>query len=182
MAYSKWLADVGRPPQVPPPLAHLYLDRAGRYHVLASGRANHAGRGSWQGITGNSRAIGIEAENTGRQEWPQVQLDAYDAGVAALLLHIGRPASHLCGHREWAKPAGRKWDPGGIDLDAMRTRVAELMVPQPEADQLTTAEVQKLRQLIAAWESVDSNPTFPAYTIPHTRDARAGAPQHHRRS
>lgn len=170
--YAHWLAEVGRPPAVPPPLAHLYLERAGRYHVLASGRANHAGTGGWRGYTGNSSAIGIEAENTGRQDWPTVQYDAYVAGVAAILRHLGHTADHLCGHKEWATPAGRKWDPGGIDMNAMRADVGALLVPGTQPDTLTTDEVLKLRQLIAAWESVGSNPTFPIYTIGHVRESR----------
>src|SRR4051812_6130334 len=82
-------------PDLQGPLAQLGLGRDGTYYVIAAGRANHAGAGSWQGVTsGNSRFIGIEAENTGKTDdaWPEVQMDAYRRGVSALLRHLNRPA------------------------------------------------------------------------------------------
>ena len=107
------------------PLGHLGLTRTGKYVAIASGVANHAGAGSWQGITGNRHAVGIEAYNDGRGEpWPAVQIDAYDRGVAAILKKLDLPASRLCGHKEWAP--GRKIDPNGIDMVAMRARVERL--------------------------------------------------------
>src|SRR5262245_7260143 len=60
------------------PLAQLGLGRDGTWFVVAAGRANHAGKGEWQGIkTGNTSFIGIEAENTGLADdpWPEVQMD-----------------------------------------------------------------------------------------------------------
>src|SRR3990172_1563 len=123
-------------PDLPGPLCHLGLDRQGRYHIIAAGKANHAGAGSWKDANESVEAIGIEAFNYGksipfptREPWPQVQLDAYDHGVAALLGHIGRDASHYCGHREWATPPGRKPHPSAIDLGAMRGRIAAIMEP-----------------------------------------------------
>jgi hypothetical protein len=48
------------------PLSQLFLARDGTYHVVAAGRAHHAGPGKWQDVTnGNAHFIGIEAENTG---------------------------------------------------------------------------------------------------------------------
>jgi len=130
----------GRPPSdpkpLPGPLCHLGLVRGGAYFIVAAGKANHAGAGQWDGANESVEAIGIEAFNWGasipfptRELWSPVQLDAYDRGVAALLAHIGQDASHFCGHREWATPPGRKPDPSGIDLDAMRARVAAIMEP-----------------------------------------------------
>ncbi len=63
---------------LPGPLSQLGLGRDGTCYIVAAGRANHAGRQIWQGITtGNSSFIGIEAENTGKDDdpWPAVQLD-----------------------------------------------------------------------------------------------------------
>src|SRR6185295_7066367 len=78
------------------PLAQLGLGRDGTYYVIAAGRANHAGPGEWQQQTdGNMNFIGIEAENAGTPSdfpWPDVQMDAYRRGVAAILAHINRPA------------------------------------------------------------------------------------------
>lgn len=115
---------------LPGPLSQLGLGRDGTYYVIAAGRCNHAGDGNWKGITtGNTSFIGIEAENMGTaaDPWPEVQLDAYVRGVAAILKHIGAPSSMCCGHREYALPAGRKSDPHSIDMDAFRVKVAAVM-------------------------------------------------------
>ena len=100
------------------PLSQLCLGRDGTYFIVAAGRANHAGRGEWQGVTsGNTHFIGIEAENTGTEAdmpWPEVQMDAYRRGVAAILTHIGADPIMVCGHKEYALPRGRKPDPLAI--------------------------------------------------------------------
>ena len=97
------------------PLAQLGLGRDGTYFVIAAGRASHAGPGTWQGVTsGNSSFIGIEAENTGLANdnpWPDVQMDAYRRGVAAILKRVGAQPIMAAGHLEYAKPDGRKPDP-----------------------------------------------------------------------
>jgi hypothetical protein len=117
-------------PDLPGPLSQLGIGRDGTCYVIAAGRCNHAGAGSWQGVTdGNSRFIGIEAENTGRPDdspWPEVQLDACRRAVAAILAHAGQPASMCAGHKEYALPAGRKSDPP-FDMDTFRRAVASFM-------------------------------------------------------
>ena len=115
---------------LPGPLAQLGLGRDGTWYVIAAGRCNHAGAGAWLGnVNGNSNFIGIEAENTGGANdfpWPQVQVDAYQHGVAAILSHLGRSASDCCGHKEYALPAGRKTDPH-FDMDVFRAAVRAIM-------------------------------------------------------
>lgn len=112
------------------PLAQLGLGRDGTYYVVAAGRCNHAGRGVWKGVTtGNSSFIGIEAENTGLMDdtpWPEVQIDAYHRGVAAILAHIGQAVDFCAGHKEFALPLGRKDDPS-FDMDVFRSAVAAIM-------------------------------------------------------
>ncbi len=131
-------------PGLPGPLSQLGLGRDGTWFIIAAGRANHAGRGEWRGITaGNSTFIGIEAENSGTEPWPAVQLDAYRRGCAALLGHMGAPADMCVGHKEWALPRGRKPDPHSIDMDAFRAEVAAIMagaVAPPPLIPRTTAE------------------------------------------
>lgn len=123
-------------PDLPGPLAQLGLGRDGTFYVLAAGRCNHAGAGEWQGSPlGNSRFIGIEAENTGRPDdpWPPVQMEAYRRGVAALLKQLGLDAMACAGHGEYARPAGRKSDPS-FDMAAFRAGVAAILagtVPAP---------------------------------------------------
>jgi hypothetical protein len=115
---------------LPGPLAQLGLGRDGTYFVIAAGRANHAGRGSFRNITnGNSNFIGIEAENTGLKTdfpYPEVQMDAYRRGVAAILKRIGQGKEFCAGHKEYAKPSGRKIDTL-FDMGAFRLSVGEIM-------------------------------------------------------
>lgn len=124
-------------PGLPGPLAQLGLGRDGTFYVIAAGLCNHAGPGVWQGIsTGNTNFIGIEAENTGMPndaKWPEVQLDAYRRGVAAILMHIKRSVSFCAGHKEYATPLGRKQDPD-FDMHAFRQAVSDIMsgvTPKP---------------------------------------------------
>lgn len=113
------------------PLCHLQLNRDGVFIVIASGRANHAGRGSWPGIRyGNTQTIGIEAANTGTGEpWPDAQIEAYIRGTAAIVKHLGSSVDNVVGHKEWAP--SRKIDPKGIDMDQMRKLVSEA-ISNPE--------------------------------------------------
>lgn len=114
---------------LPGPLAQLGLGRDGTYYVVAAGRANHAGRGEWNGLaSGNSSFVGIEAENGGRvgDDWPDVQMDSYWRGVAAILKHIDAGAGMCCGHKEYAHPRGRKPDPL-FDMDLFRSHIRSVM-------------------------------------------------------
>jgi hypothetical protein len=114
---------------LPGPLSQLGLGRDGTYYVIAAGRCNHAGVGSWRSIsTGNSSFIGVEAENTGsaNDSWPEVQMDAYRRGVAAVLTHVGRGPELCVGHKEYALPQGRKPDPN-FDMEQFRQAVAGFM-------------------------------------------------------
>lgn len=157
------------------PLAQLFLARDGTFWVLAAGKANHAGEGGWKGLVGNSTVIGIEAESTGKDGWPPEQYEPYVRGTAALLRRIGRNAEWVCGHKEWATPPGRKWDPGSMNMDAFRADVARHLIPEElPLDHLTPKEIEKLRTLIRSVESVDSNMTFAQYAIKHIREARKG--------
>src|ERR1700757_27556 len=71
-------------PDLRGPLAQLGLGRDGTFYLIAAGRCNHAGVGSWNGVAaGNSHFIGIETENPGLANdlpWPDVQMDAYRHG------------------------------------------------------------------------------------------------------
>jgi peptidoglycan hydrolase-like protein with peptidoglycan-binding domain len=133
-------------PDLQGPLAQLGLGRDGTYYVVAAGKCNHAGAGSWKGITtGNTSFVAIEAENTGLANdtpWPTVQMDAYRRGVAAVLMQIKRSADFCTGHKEYALPAGRKTDPD-FDMDTFRkgvsaildgTAPAPVLIPKSEPD------------------------------------------------
>lgn len=117
---------------LPGPLCQLALSRTGVVHILAAGKANHAGRGAWRGQTSSSGTIGIEAEHPGgAARWPSAQHDAYVQLCAALCRHLHVDPHRVCGHKEWALPAGRKVDPN-LDMDVFRAQVrAHLVTPAP---------------------------------------------------
>ena len=164
-------------PDVPGPLANVVLARDGTAIVIASGRANHAGRGSWRLITGNSLMFGIEAENTGLGEpWPSVQLDAYVRCCAAMARRWRFPVEMVCAHREWAP--GRKIDPTGIDMDDFRARVATRLgrtptpAPAPVLEEqfmpaLTDAEQ---RELLRRVRSIDATAARKPVPVRDPRD------------
>ena len=114
---------------LPGPLSQLCLGRDGTYFVVAAGRASHAGRGEWRGVTaGNSSFIGIEAENTGRADdpWPAVQMEAYRRGVAAILRKIRADETMCCGHKEFRRPLGFKADPS-FDMGQFRADIRRIL-------------------------------------------------------
>jgi hypothetical protein len=117
---------------LPGPLCQIALSRSGVVHMIASGKANHAGRGEWRGQTQSARTIGIEAEHPGGNgRWPDQQYAAYVALCAALCRYLEVDANRVCGHKEWALPRGRKSDPN-FDMDIFRTQVrAALATPKP---------------------------------------------------
>ncbi|MEU4591843.1 peptidoglycan recognition protein family protein [Micromonospora aurantiaca (nom. illeg.)] len=129
----------------PPPIAQLYLSRSGAFHVVASGRCNHALQG-WGGNLkgyGNTNLIGIEAQNDNRgQPWPAVQLDAYQRGVAAICKHMGWSANKVAAHRE--HQPGAKSDPSGIDMTAFRARVTAILAGKDDDMANFTADHAKV--------------------------------------
>jgi hypothetical protein len=115
--------------KVPGPLAQIGLGRDGTCYLVSAGRCNHAGVGVWKSVTaGNSHFIGIEAENRGdgSEPWSPLQLQAYHHLAAAILRHENRSVEWCVGHKEFAKPAGRKIDPN-FDMNSFRLRVQAVL-------------------------------------------------------
>jgi hypothetical protein len=112
------------PPGLAGPLCHLGLSRTGTVYVVAAGLAWHAGMSRSLDFS-NSRALGIEAENSGYEDWPRVQVDAWVTLTAALCeAYAVDPQRRVLGHKETCFPPRRKIDPRGIDMPLMRVRVA----------------------------------------------------------
>ena len=133
---ARLIAELGNG-TTPPPLSQCWVDTAGRWHLLASGRANHAGIGDgWGRIranNGNADAIGIETDHTVGEAWPPALLTSLRRGTAVLLRHLGASAGDaLAGHKEYA-PA-RKIDPAGLNMAAERRAVAAI---NPEEDDMS---------------------------------------------
>lgn len=102
---------------LPGPLCQVLIGRDNTCYVIAAGRANHAGRGSYAGVTGNSNVYGVEHENTGTgtEPWRADQHETA-AKVHAALLDWKRDG-FVCQHKEWA-PTRKidKWGQSGSDL------------------------------------------------------------------
>lgn len=129
------------------PLCNVYLARNGTCVVVAAGRANHAGAGGFRGLVGNSAAYGIEAESGGDGDWTREMLDAYPRLNAALLSGLGRDASWVASHSEWAPT--RKIDIRDI-IGTVRAKTAAVLntPPTPEDDMpLSDADVAKIWQM-----------------------------------
>lgn len=119
---------------LPGPLAQLGLGRDGTVYVIAAGRASHAGKVN-DARYQNAHAIGIEAENSGNEAWPQAQYDAYVRLTGALMRHY---RCDVRGHKEVAVPKGRKPDPS-FNMDQFRADIAKggglITQPAPGRDQ-----------------------------------------------
>lgn len=116
-------------PDLEGPLANMTLERDGTVRIICNGVAWHAGTGTWPSIgtnNGNAYCLGIEAVYNGG-DITDAQRRAYPMLAAALVRRYGIPVGNVIGHREWATPAGRKSDPGQIDLPAFRATVAALV-------------------------------------------------------
>jgi N-acetylmuramoyl-L-alanine amidase len=129
---------------VPPPLAQLWVDTDGVWHVLAAGRSNHAGLGKGFGRiprdSGNTYAIGVETDHTVGEEWAPGQRNSIIRGFAALADAMSiKPEQSICGHKEYAPD--RKIDPKPMDMDSFRKDVEQLLgsvrgsrgAPQPRS-------------------------------------------------
>jgi hypothetical protein len=121
-----------------------------RIIVVAAGRANHAGTGTWPwgAPSGNGAAIGNEWCGPPGEGWPDVVIELRERVDAALLRWYHWPIEHLTIHWEYATPRGRKIDPSGAwygqpnlgelqhwSPEMWRARVSQkLVLPDPKPD------------------------------------------------
>lgn len=153
--YAWWMTATGRS-DLPPPLCNLALSAELRVYLCAAGNANHAGQAKASGpmpaaSDGSRMYIGIEAMNSGSQGWdsqatlPSGEVITYFEGYARLCAsicyHYGWPASHVRAHKETSVTG--KWDPGLLDMEKFRTRIAAIMKQwkEEEFDMATPKEV-----------------------------------------
>lgn len=126
------------------PLCNVLQGRDDVAYVIAAGRANHAGKGGWKGLTGNSSVYGLEVEHTGygavsrRRHEVSIQIHAAFAEGPTMPGDAGL----VCQHSEWAP--GRKIDFRSLapfTPDLFRVAVAEALQsptpsPIPEDDDM----------------------------------------------
>jgi hypothetical protein len=108
-------------PDLAGPLSHFTISRSGIVYVVAAGQCWHTGA-VLRPEYGNPYAIGIEAEGTGKDPWPEAQMIAYVKLCAVLCVAFGLKASDVLGHKEICSPVGRKPDPN-FDMGTFRVRV-----------------------------------------------------------
>ncbi|MFF9479737.1 peptidoglycan-binding protein [Streptomyces sp. NPDC014733] len=135
-------------PDLPGPLCHGVIDKAGEVHLVGNGRANHAGLGDRNVLQavieeealprphlsdtdGNRRFYGFECINLGDGEdpWPTAQLLAVEKAAAALCRAHGWGARSVIGHKEWQR---EKIDPLGFSMDTLRDRIGTRLSGAPE--------------------------------------------------
>jgi hypothetical protein len=180
--------------QAPGPVSQLYLGRTGIVYLVAAGRCNHGGQGirpGWDdGCTDmNAATVGIEAGNNGVGEpWPDVQIAAYTATVAALCSWYGWTVEQVWLHATTGPPSGgcnSKIDPAGPwrdqpdltrdtwDLDVWRAAVTAAAPPSPPEDEMTDTDWSRMQGLIHdTVMGIVRSDEFNTYV---TRDAQTGA-------
>jgi hypothetical protein len=110
---------------LPGPLCQVLIGYDGTCHVIAAGRANHAGTCNGTGPThqgdGNTQMVGFEIDYDGSQQMSGVQYEASIRAAAAVVKHYSKDHRHCLGHKETSVTG--KWDPGGYSMDTMRDDV-----------------------------------------------------------
>ncbi|MER5388384.1 N-acetylmuramoyl-L-alanine amidase [Saccharopolyspora sp. NPDC002686] len=134
-------------PDLDGPLCHGVIGYDGTVHVIAAGRANHAGKARASGPNpagdGNTLYVGFEWDYQGVNQGPSPeQYDAAVRATRAVLAKLGRPPEAARGHCETSVTG--KIDPGRVDLDKFRRDVA---AASPQEDDLTPEESAILRRI-----------------------------------
>lgn len=115
---------------LPGPLCHVGIDYNGVCHLIAAGRANHAGESNGWGPTssgdGNAQLVGFEIDYDGTQPMSAAQRDAASRASAAVLRRLDHDAEHAGRHAEWSTTG--KWDTGGVTGSQIRSMVAAQLV------------------------------------------------------
>jgi hypothetical protein len=140
-------------PDLTGPLCHVLTGRDNCNVVIAAGRANHAGAGSWNGSSvGNSAYWGVEVENVGTtaEPWRPDQLQNVAEVTAALIGYNAALVADCCMHKEWAPR--RKIDMHSVSGNEMRARVMQLCngTPPPAPPTPPTVDLAAIAAGIAA--------------------------------
>lgn len=132
--------------------AQTWVDTAGTWHIIASGRAPHAGK-VLPGKPSNSTSLGVETDHTANEAWHPALLESTREGIAAILEYWKRGVTSLEFHKTVCSPEGRKIDPWGLELDPERIEVGRRMkkpgitIPNKEEDDMTPEQSAQLDRL-----------------------------------
>lgn len=104
--------------------SQFFLPRDGKLWIVGYGIAWHGGAGSGYGIWDvNAQLTGMEMDNNGTEGWGSAQYWAC-VRINALIIDTIRVGPERCiAHKEWAGKAQGKWDPGGMNMDKLRSDV-----------------------------------------------------------
>jgi hypothetical protein len=128
---------------LPGPLCNLFIARDNTVHVVAAGRANHAGTGGWKHLRGNSSVYGIERENVGTPAEPWTLAQTVVAALCHAALIEGRAgAEYVCRHQEWAPT--RKIDTHTLEGFRLRQMVQHFLNPPPSVNPFPRTLVDRL--------------------------------------
>jgi hypothetical protein len=112
------------------PLSQVGVERDGTWVIVALGRANHNGYGTYvPGWDFGNDSLGLEFYNDGTEPFTDAQMQSGIAGTRAVLLDKGLPAGNVCGHKE--SDPNRKIDPN-FDMAVVRRALA--LPTQPPSD------------------------------------------------
>ena len=122
---------------LPGPLCQALIGYDGTVHVIAAGRANHAGQCNGFGpfTTGdaNAQLVGWEIDYDGDQHMSDAQVDAATLASAAVLRRFGETENYACRHEETSTTG--KWDTGHVSGDQLRAWIRDALAggaPAPE--------------------------------------------------
>lgn len=126
-APSVQLCIDGRP-DLAGPLCHALIGFDGVVHLIAAGRANHAGEALASGPNpagdGNVLYVGFEWDYQGVDQAPSPeQYSTAVRGTVAVLRKLGQPAEAARGHKETSTTG--KIDPGHVEMNRFRADLAK---------------------------------------------------------
>lgn len=102
-------------------------------YVVAAGRANHAGKGGWDGLSGNSTVWGLEVEHAGTTGEP-FPVGRYRTSVrvhAAFARYSRFARERVCQHHEWAPTRKVDFVREYVSGNQFRADVGHRLAPPP---------------------------------------------------
>jgi hypothetical protein len=114
---------------LPGPLCHVLIGYDGLCHIVAAGRANHAGEcngyGPFAAGDGNAQLVGFEIDYNGTQPMSPEQYDAAARASSGCLKRFAHNQDYVTRHEETSTTG--KWDTGGVTGPQIRDTVAEYL-------------------------------------------------------